>query len=127
MAKPDENTEPQLQELDFAALLADMGHGASNKIATARLKEVIDACRKNAGKVGGVQITVKIVANADGIIEMKPVIVVKKPEPGLPGGAYFASASGGVLTEDPRQASLPLPRVLPVPGVVNINNGGKAQ
>lgn len=122
MANDEDN-----EALDLADLIRDLGHGATNRLGTTRLREVLNACRTNPGKKGGIDLKIAMVANPDGIVELRASITTKKPEPALPGGAYFADQEGGLVTQDPRQTNLPLPKALPKSNVIKLDNGGNAQ
>jgi len=113
----NENLKPDAAEFDFAAFLADFGHGATNKLASAKLREIVQACAAT-GKKGA--LTIKIVCGSvGGLAELRAAITITKPEPALPGGAYYVTETGGLVTEDPKQLKLPA-RVLDIAPVKNI-------
>lgn len=107
-------------EFDFAEWLKEFGHGAVNKQLGEKLREVIIACA-STGKKGGV--TLKIAAaSLGGIAELRASVTVTKPEPALPGGSYYTTEKGVLVSDDPRQLKLPA-RVLDQPKIININEG----
>lgn len=120
-------TDQDNEALDLADLIRDLGHGATNRLATTRLREVLLACKQNPGTQGGIVLALAVKANPDGIVELKAKLTVKKPEPGLPGGAFFSTDEGDLVTQDPRQTNLPLPKALPKSNVIKLDNGGNAQ
>lgn len=111
--------------LDLSDLIRDLGHGATNRLGSAKLADLLNACRAT-GKKGSMTIVIGVAAGQDGIAEVRASIKTTRPEPALPGGNYFVNKEGALVTEDPRQASLPLPKVVPPARVINIDsNGGK--
>lgn len=114
-------------EFSFAEFITDLGHGATNKLASQRLRELVDACR-TTGRKGTLTISIAVSMSGEGIAELRASIKTTRPEAPLPGGAYYVTDTGGLVTEDPRQASLPLPKVMAPSPVIQINpkNGGKA-
>lgn len=98
------------EDFDFALWLQEFGHGAANRQASEQLCQLIKACRET-GKAGSLQITIKAGA-ADQLAELKASIKTTMPQPSLPGGSYYVTADGALVTEDPRQLNLPAPRVL---------------
>jgi hypothetical protein len=100
------------KELDFADLIRDIGHGATNREASDLLREIALACQET-GKQGTLTIKVTAEMSHQGIVELHAALTTKKPAAPLPGGSYYVTKSGGFVTEDPRQSSLPL-TVLPV-------------
>lgn len=111
-------------ELDLADLIRDLGHGSTNKLGSSKLSELLNACRLH-GKKGRIKIDIAIAAGADGIAEIRASISTTKPEPTLPGGAYYVTHEGGLVTEDPRQLKLPEPRAIPQAPVIHISKGDK--
>jgi len=92
-------------DFEFALWLQEFGHGAANKQATDRLRRLITACEET-GKTGSLQLTIKVGAQG-GLAELKASIKTTEPQPALPGGSYFVTETGALVTEDPRQMSLP--------------------
>jgi len=111
------------EALDLADLIRDIGHGATNRLGSGKLAELLQACQAT-GKKGGLTIQIAVAAGADGIAEVAVAIKTSKPEAKLPGGSYYVNAEGKLVTEDPRQATLPLPRAVPAARVISIDNNG---
>lgn len=111
-------------EHDFADLIKEFAHGSTNKMATQRLREIVQACRET-GKKGAIKITLGINVAA-GIVEIKASISTTKPEPALPGACYYATNEGGLVDEDPRQLKLPA-KVIDAPAQLKTINGGNGQ
>lgn len=121
MAKDNEDAA-----LDLADLIRDLGHGATNRQGSAKLAELLNACR-TTGKKGSMDMKLAISAGQDGIAEIRASIKSTKPEAVLPGSAYYVTAEGGLVTEDPRQLKLPVTKLGPQAVVpMHSNNGGKA-
>jgi hypothetical protein len=99
-------------DFDFALWLQEFGHGAANKQAGDQLRQLVNACRET-GKAGSLQLTIKVGA-ADQLAELKASIKTTCPQPSLPGGSYFVTSEGALVTEDPRQQKLPMPRALDI-------------
>lgn len=105
-------------EFDFADFLKEFGHGATNRVASQRLREVVQACA-TTGRKGAITIKLDIGA-AGGVAELRAKISVTKPEPALPGGVYFATDAGSLVEEDPRQLKLPVAKVIDIAPIKNI-------
>lgn len=101
-------------DFDFGEWLKEFGRGATNKIAGDRLREIVAAC-ETTGRKGSLSIKIEISAAA-GLAEVRASVTCKKPEPALPGGAFYTDKEGNLLDEDPRQTSLPA-KILDVPPV----------
>lgn len=110
-------------EFDLADLIRDLGHGATNRLGSAKLADVLNACRLT-GKKGRVTIDIAVAAGPDGIAEIRAAIKTTRPEAQLPGGAYYVTSEGALVTEDPRQTKLPLPRSIPMNPVIPMNPKG---
>lgn len=111
-------------ELDLADVIRDLAHGATNKQGSGKLTELIKACQAT-GKKGVLTLKLGIAVDpATKIAQLAAQISTTRPEPTLPGGMYYTTSEGGIVTEDPRQLKLPSVR-LPDTKIVNINNGGK--
>lgn len=121
------NKTPDAEPFDFSTFLSEFGHGATNRVASERLQEIVQACAQT-GRKGKLTVTIEVGA-AGGIAELRAKISVTKPEPALPGGTYFATDTGSLVEEDPRQLKLPVGRVIetaPVRTITSID-GGKIQ
>ncbi|HUS27554.1 MAG TPA: hypothetical protein VMZ53_03575 [Kofleriaceae bacterium] len=113
------NTNPDHEKFDFAEFFAEFGKGATNRVASQRMQEIVKACSET-GRKGKIVITLEVGA-VGGVAELRAKISVTKPEPQLPGGVYFATEDGGLVEEDPRQLKLPVARVIDLQPVKNIN------
>jgi len=110
--------------LDLADVLRDLAHGAANRQGSAKLTELIQAC-KSTGKKG--VLTIKLGIGVDPvtkIAQFAAAISTTRPEPTLPGGMYYVTNDGTLVTEDPRQLKMEVTQ-LPAQNVVSITNGGK--
>lgn len=113
------NTNPEAEEFNFADFLAEFGKGATNKLASQRLREIAVACAKTGSKGS---LTIKfMIGVVGGVAEVRAKISTSAPEPALPGGIYFATDDGDLVEEDPRQMKLPA-RILDIQPVRTINN-----
>lgn len=113
------NANPESPQFDFAEFLAEFGKGATNRVASERMREVVKACAET-GRKGAITIKLEI-GSAGGVAELRAKISVTKPEPSLPGGVYFATEDGALVEEDPRQLKLPVARVIDIAPIKNIN------
>lgn len=113
----------QPDPLGLADLIRDIGHGATNKLGTKKLAELLNACRAT-GKKGALTIQIGVAAGQDGIAELAINIKTSKPESKLPGGNYYLTDEGSLVTEDPKQLKLS-PKVLDAPKVIHMQNGGQ--
>lgn len=116
------NANPDGDEFNFADFLAEFGKGATNKVASQRMREIVKACTET-GRKGAITIKIEVGA-AGGVAELRAKISVTKPEPQLPGGVYFATDEGGLVEEDPRQMKLPA-KILDIAPVRTINKQGE--
>lgn len=118
MAKEETNSGP----LDFADLIRDLGHGATNKQASKLVAETISACAATGGK-GKIVMTITIGAG-DGLAELAASVKATLPQPKLPAGTYYTTKTGELVTEDPRQTTFGA-KVLAMPSVKrNPDDGG---
>jgi hypothetical protein len=109
---------------NFAQWLEEFGHGATNKVASERLAEIVKACELT-GQKG--QLTIKIaVGAAGGLAELRAAIAFKRPEAPLPGGTYYTTSDGNLVDEDPRQLTLPATKILDVQPFKTVT-GGKSE
>lgn len=113
------SNNPESKEFNFAEFFEEFGKGATNRVASERLREVVKACAET-GRKGKITITLEV-GSAGGVAELRAKISVTKPEPALPGGVYFATQDGALVEEDPRQLKLPVAKVIDIAPVKNIN------
>ena len=109
-----------MNDFDFALWLQELGHGATNRQATEQLCKLVNACRET-GKTGSLVITIKA-GTSGGLAELSAAIKTTMPQPALPGGTYYVTEDGALVTEDPRQISMPAKILGPTP----IRGGGGA-
>lgn len=106
-------------EATFADFLAEFAKGSTNQMLTERMRDLVKACTETGN---GGSITLKIAVKASrGVAELRAKVNVSKPEPALPGGAYFTTDDGALVDEDPRQLKLPVGKVIEMQPVKNIN------
>lgn len=95
------------EPFSFASWLEEFAHGTTHKIASERMQEIVKACEET-GRKGSLTIKIDI-----GVVaEVRANVTVKKPERPMPGATYYATTEGELVSEDPRQLSLPAPRVI---------------
>lgn len=108
------------EPFNFATWLEEFAHGTTNKIASDRLTAVVQACEET-GRKGS--ITIKIdVSTTRGLAEIRANVTVKKPEPAMPGQNFYVRADGALVDEDPKQLTLPAPKVIPVREVIHVHH-----
>ncbi len=105
--------EPEPEALDFSDIIRDLGHGATNKQASRLLAELVNACEATGGK-GKLTLTISVGAGG-GLAEIAASAKATVPQPKLPGGTYYSTKTGALVTEDPRQGKLPLKSIAPTP------------
>ena len=93
-------------DFDFGEWLKELSHGSANKQLGRALREVIAACRESGGK-GSIVLTIKVAAG-DGLADVAAEVKTTRPRPKLPGASYFLTDENTLVSEDPRQANLPL-------------------
>lgn len=108
---PDDSAS---EATSFAEFLAEMAHGEVDKLATAKLREIV-AASVETGQKGSVTITISVTAHAK-LAEISAKIKTTKPEPKVPGQSYYTGADGALHNEDPRQLKLPAK-------VLNVSHG----
>ncbi len=109
---------PPKEDFNFALWLEELGHGATNTRAGKLLREIVGACEAT-GKTGKLVLTLTVGA-VGGLAEVRPTLKITKPDPALPGGSYFATEEGDLVTEDPRQGKLPL-KAIPLAPLRKLN------
>lgn len=102
------------EPLEFAEVIRDLGHGATNRQASKLLAEAIQACAATGGKAK-IVLTIGVGAG-DGLAELAATCKATLPQPKLPSGSYYTTKGGGLVTEDPRQLKLS-PKVIDAPGL----------
>lgn len=113
------NTNPDEPLFDFAEFLAEFGKGATNRVASQRMREIVKACTET-GRKGSITIKLEVGA-VGGVAELRAKISVTKPEPALPGGVYFATEDGALVEEDPRQLKLPVAKIIDIGKIKDIS------
>lgn len=112
MAASKEPAEPI--PMDFADVIRDLGKGTANSQLSRMLTEVVQACRATGGK-GKLVLTIAVGAD-DNMAELAITPKATLPHPKIPGGSFFTTKTGGLVTEDPRQLTLGA-KVLSMPGI----------
>lgn len=102
-----------MDDFDFAEWFQEFGHGSANKQATELLSKLIPACQET-GKAGTLTLTIRVGA-VGGLAELKASIKTTVPQSPLPGGSYYVTNTGALVTEDPRQLTLPRKTLEPIP------------
>jgi hypothetical protein len=113
------NNASDEQDFNFAEFLAEFGKGATNRVASERMRDIVKACAET-GRKGSITIKLEV-GSAGGVAELRAKISYTKPEPALPGGVYFATQDGALVEEDPRQLKLPVAKVIDIAPVKHIN------
>ncbi len=102
------------EALDFADLMRDLGHGATNKQATKLIREAINACEATGGKAK-ITLTLSVSADKDnGLAEIAATAKATLPQGKLLSGT-FHTKNDSLYVENPRQAKLPLKSMPPTP------------
>jgi hypothetical protein len=99
-------------EATFTDFLAELGHGAINQQAGNRMRSLVRSCVEHDGK-GKLVLTVDV--KATGLVEIKASIKTTEPQPGGVSATFFATATGDLVTEDPRQTEMPAKILRPTP------------
>lgn len=101
-------------DFNFTDFLADFGHGATNQQAGQRIRSLVRACVEHGGK-GKMTMTFDVKAGSDGLAEIKASIKTTEPQPGSASATYFATETGALVDEDPKQQSFPAKVLKPTP------------
>lgn len=107
------------EDFSFTDFLADFGHGATNQQLRERMQSLVRACTEHSGK--GKLVLTFDVKGADGRAEIKASVKTTEPQPGSASATYFATETGALVTQDPKQTSIPARILEPTP-----IRGGKA-
>lgn len=117
-------TPPPDEAATFSNFIAELNHGAIDRVITERLHEIVAACRETGSK-GRLSLEVGVAPDPKGNIVMVQVkLKMTKPEPALPGAIFFTSEEGALHAEDPRQMKFPT-RVIDPSGNIRRIDGGK--
>ncbi len=118
-----EEEDDEATTFDFAEWVKEFQHGRLNKRLSAVLAKLGLACNKAsvAGSTGTLQLTLKVGAKG-GMAEIKPVLKVTEPQPGVPSGVFYLGDRGELVDEDPRQQKLPIKVMPPTP--IKFPHGG---
>jgi hypothetical protein len=110
--------KPQDDDFDFSKFLEEFGHGATNKQASDRLRKLVKACQETSRK-GKMVITIEVAAGAGpgALAELRASIKTTEPQPNLPGDTYYVTEDGSLVTDDPRQQELPMPKAIPLTSI----------
>lgn len=100
-------------DFTFTEFLAEFGHGATNQQAGDRMRSLVKACVEHSGK-GKLVLTLDVKAS-DGLAEIKATLKTTEPQPGSASATYFATETGALVTEDPKQQTFPAKILKPTP------------
>lgn len=89
--------------LNFLEFLQSFRRGELLSQADDRLEELIEAVQRTGAK-GEITIKLPFKVNDAGQIECVPSIAMKKPQPALGTGIYFATDEGRLTRRDPNQS-----------------------
>ena len=114
-----QETQVSDNEFDFTEFLAELGHGAINQQAGQRVRSLVRACIEHGGR-GKMTVTIDVKAGSNGLVEVKAGVKATEPSPTGVSASYFTTTEGALVTEDPRQTSMPARILQPTP----IRGGG---
>lgn len=104
----------------FADVLREL-NGETYDELTLQLGEVVQAVMKT-GKAGSLSVSLKISANGTGSVTITDDIKVKVPEAARPKTMFFATESGSLMRNNPRQSELQLREVPEQQNVREVNH-----
>ncbi|WP_232629132.1 hypothetical protein [Methylobacterium sp. Leaf118] len=90
----------------FADVLRELNGDAYDEL-TLQLGEVVQAVMQT-GKAGSLNLSLKIAANGPGSVTITDEIKVKVPEAARPKTMFFATESGSLMRNNPRQHEMNL-------------------
>ncbi|APX84593.1 hypothetical protein BV511_07635 [Methylorubrum extorquens] len=90
----------------FADVLRELNGDAYDEL-TLQLGEVVQAVMKT-GKAGSLSLSLKVAANGTGSVTITDDIKVKVPEAARPKTMFFATESGSLMRNNPRQHEMQL-------------------
>lgn len=94
----------------FADVLRELSGGKVYEDLTTQLGEVVTAVMET-GKAGEVSVKLSIKSNGEGSVRVLADVKQKVPQPNMGETLFFATSSGSLVRNDPRQPELPLREV----------------
>lgn len=94
----------------FADVLRELAGGKVYEDLTTQLGEVVTAVMET-GKAGEVSVKLSIKSNGEGSVRVLADVKQKIPSPVMGETLFFATSSGSLVRNDPRQPELPLREV----------------
>lgn len=94
----------------FADVIRDLAGGRVYDDLTSQLGEVVTAVVET-GKAGSLTLKIDVKPNGEGSVRVLADVKPKVPTPVLGETLFFATSSGSLVRNDPRQAELPLREV----------------
>ncbi len=91
----------------FADVIRELSSGEDYEDLTTKLGEVVTGVIET-GKVGEITLKLKVKPNGEGSVLASADIKAKVPEKSRRETIFFATSSGSLVRNDPRQADLPL-------------------
>ncbi len=98
---------------DFAEFITDLRGGMFHQELSSAMIEITEAAMKT-GKVGSLQITIKVKPQGEGQAEVIDAIKKTIPEPAKPATFCFVDHNSNLVRTDPRQTRLEDLRVIDV-------------
>lgn len=94
----------------FADVVRELAAGKVYEDLTTQLGEVVTAVLET-GKVGELSLKLSIKPNGEGSVRVLSDVKQKVPTPVVGETLFFATSSGSLIRNDPRQSELPLREV----------------
>ncbi|GHA15344.1 hypothetical protein GCM10007989_07640 [Devosia pacifica] len=94
----------------FADVLRELSGGTIYEDLGTQLGEVVTGVLET-GKVGELSLKLSIKPNGEGSVQVIPDIKQKVPKQAVGSTLFFATSSGSLLRNDPRQTEMPLREV----------------
>jgi hypothetical protein len=94
----------------FADIVRELGSGQAYEDLTSALGEIATGVMLHR-KTGELTLKLKVTPNGEGSVFVDADIKAKVPEPARARTLFFATSSGSLVRNDPRQDSLPLRQV----------------
>lgn len=91
----------------FADVIRELAGGSIYEDLTTQLGEVVTAVMET-GKVGELSLKLSIKSNGEGSVRVLADVKQKVPAPTKGETLFFATSSGSLIRNDPRQSELPL-------------------
>lgn len=91
----------------FADVIRELAGGKVYEDLTTQLGEVVTAVLET-GKVGDLSLKLSIKPNGEGSVRVLADVKHKVPTPAIGETLFFATTTGSLIRNDPRQSELPL-------------------